>query len=154
MEKGFTGTLKYNIFQAFFGSETAVDVLEKCCCPLYVGLFVDQGETDPVELIIGRNGYQRALVVFDMQSQNDYVVNSNSVTFEKAEADWASGMTHVTHIGIFSSHKVSDIESGEESWVSDEDDELWAFLPLSEAEQIKTGEIFQLNPMSIKMQLV
>lgn len=145
MEPGFTPLLKSNIMKYFFNvtPETV-----SAPTPLFAGLFVDQGGPESNELVIGTGSYARAPISF---IESDGVVkNVEAVTFPKSTASWTPNTYRITHLGIFTSHKAEDSEE----YISDEKDSLIAFLPLAEAEIVEEGQTFQLNPQTVKLQLV
>lgn len=151
MQQGFTTSLKNQILKYFF-YDTPGEVGEPT--PLFVGLFIDHGGVESNELVIGARGYERAPVSFCVQLNTGVVNNSSPVSFPKATSDWTTNTDKITGIGIFKSHSVVDADTGETTYVSDDTDELIAFIMLPEAESVIAGETFQFNPQSISLQLI
>ena len=161
MQQGFTPSLKTQILKYFF-FDTPQEVDEPT--PLFLGLFIDQGSAEPQELVIGRNGYNRAPVVFHTEEDSGVIKNMGAVTFPKATANWTNGTEKITYVGVFKSHEVFDEddayfneESGSEptgKYISDESDEMIACILLPEPETVLGGETFQFNSNSITLQLI
>lgn len=159
MDVGFTPYFKNCILNYFFNGDSDLSIANKFPCNLYVGLFVEQdAAVGPVELTVGAYGYARAKVEFNDLSASGMIKNTSPVTFGKAEADWTSGGETITHIGIFTSHVNNDGEHVSDQSENPLDgaavDSMIAFLPLAAEEQVHEGEIFQLNPGAIKIQLI
>lgn len=136
MQYGFTVKLKNKILNTFLHSSEQYQ-------QLYVGLFVDEGQPDevPVELVFSdTTGYQRAEVTFGT-AHDGIIENVTGIEFPTAKSDWTSSSNKIYAIGIF------DSPNGTIS------DSCLIYLPLSQSEEILTGEKFVLNVNAIRLQL-
>lgn len=131
MELGFTDFFKNEILRQYFTENVE----------LYVGLFVTTGPSEfQVEISNEDTSYARQPVAFKTVNAST-VVNTNEVLF-KAEEDWTTDLSRVTHIGIFNTPNIDKTEG------------LLVYLPLTTDETIMAGQSFVLNTNSIKVQLV
>ncbi len=138
MQYGFTISLKNKILNEFLCNN---DLFEDK--PLYVGLFINEGQPEevPVELPISDvTRYSRAKVKFG-PAHDGIIENVAEVSFPTAGTDWTSSAEKIFSIGIFDSAN-GDIA-----------DSCLIYLPLSESEEVLAGEKFVLNPNSIRLQL-